>query len=125
VKQVQAAIRKGRVSVFSRITHLVVKHESVSNDRIGRDDLEFLTSFLDSYRMLDKSEMVSLLQQVSPTLEALTMSQCDLMQGIQFPALTSLEQCDSLADDRFFAEEAIQSCPRMRQLVLHMLTGRR
>lgn len=66
--------------------------------------------------MLEKSQMVSLLQQVSPILEALTITQCDLMRGIQFPALTSLEQCENLADSRYFDEEAIQSCPQIREL---------
>lgn len=109
VKRVLAAISFGRVSVFSRVTQLCLLTGSVGGDFLARFDVN-------ASCLLEKSDVVSILQQVSPTLKGLAISQCDIMTGILFPSLSELYNGTDWGANRSVNARVIRSCPRLQDL---------
>lgn len=114
VNRVLAIIRVGRVSVFSGITRLVLLHQTVRGDYAHEGNTGF---------MLDKHQVASLLQQVSLTLVELVISQCDMMEGIQFPALTNLRNTSGFGSIHEVSASVIQSCPLLQKLDVSCMDG--
>ena len=101
---ISAITLEERLSVFSKITQLNLMHGSVEGDLNDDNGLP----------VLEEWEVMLLLQQVSPILKELDISQCDVMTEFQFPALTHLYNWDDgiMDNQRELTDFVIDSCPQ-------------